>query len=104
MRFRVQIERPSLEQGDSGQPVDEWILVADRRAAKTISTGSESMTPQQQIARVPVLWKLWHLEGIDTNMRLRSDGRVYEIVSAIDPDGTKRELHISTLERVGEPP
>jgi head-tail adaptor len=107
MRFHVRIERPSAEQGPSGQPVDEWLLFAARRAArKAGAIGSEAMAPQQRFARAPVLWKLRWLAGVEghTEMRLVSDGKVYEIISAVDPDGLKAELHINSLERVGEMP
>jgi SPP1 family predicted phage head-tail adaptor len=104
MRFRVVIQRPSDVQGDSGQPVDQWIVFASRRAMKELTAGSEHMVPQEQIARVPVLWKLRFLRGVTPKMRLLSDGKVYEILSAIDPDGMLNELHISSLERVGETP
>jgi len=104
MQHRVRIERPSDVQGPSGQPVDEWILFASRRAAKESSAGGEHLTPPQKVARVPVLWKLRHLEGVLPTMRLVCEGRVYEILSAIDPTDERMELHISTLERVGESP
>lgn len=104
MRHRVLIQRPSEVQGDSGQPIDAWITFASRRAVKITAPGEEHMTPQQRVARAPVTWKLRWLSGVVPSMRLVADGKVYEILSAIDPNDDRRELHVSTLERVGETP
>jgi SPP1 family predicted phage head-tail adaptor len=103
MRFRVRIEAPSTTQGPSGQPLDQWSLYAERFAAVVPTAGSERFAAQQQFARTPTTWKLRHLEGVNPSMRLVFKGRVYDIVSVVDPDETRRELILTTLERVGEP-
>jgi len=103
MRFRVVIQRPSPTQGATGQPITAWITFANRRAAKTVDSGLETMAAQQRIARNPVTWILRPLAGVDPAMRLVSGGKVYEIISIPD-DGMGNETRINTLERVGEIP
>lgn len=104
MRFRALVQRPSETKGPSGQPVDAWVTVANRRAARVPSAGSEQLVAQQRVGRVPVEWRLRYVDGVTPAMRLVSGGKVYEITSAIDPDGTKTELRVSSLELIGEKP
>jgi SPP1 family predicted phage head-tail adaptor len=102
MRFRVVIEQRSTKQDASGEPLLEWDLFASRRAAKVSTTGSEQFAAQQQFGRVPTVFALRYLDGVLPSMRLREGGKVYEIISVVDPDGRKTDLTITTLERVGE--
>jgi SPP1 family predicted phage head-tail adaptor len=104
MRFRVLIERQSDTQEPSGQPVDVWTLFASRRAAIEALPGLEKFAPQQQVARVPTVWRTRYIAGVLPSMRLRFGQRLFDIVSAVDPDGTKTDMRITTLERIGESP
>ena len=103
MRETVTIERRSMQQSDSGMPKLEWLLVATRRAAVAAAAGSEQWAAQQQAPRVPMVFRLRYLSGVLPSMRLLWDSRLFDIVSAVDPDGRRVELVINTLEQVGEP-
>jgi SPP1 family predicted phage head-tail adaptor len=103
MRFRVRIEQRTTQQADSGEPLDQWDFFASRRAGKKVMTGSERFAAQQQFGRLPTVFQLRYLAGVLPSMRLISDGKIYDVVSAVDPDGTKAELEITALELVGEP-
>lgn len=103
MRFRVLIEQRTNLQGSSGEPLDNWLVFASRRAGKVSAPGSEQFAAQQQFGRVPTIFRMRYVDGVLPSMRLRADGKLYEIISAIDPDdGLRVELEITTLERVGE--
>lgn len=101
MRFQVVIERRTDEQDDAGQQLDEWDVFATRRAAMQRVTGDEIETAQQEAARVPTTFRLRWLDGVLPAMRLTCDGKVYDIKSAVDPDGLKNELIITAAELVG---
>jgi SPP1 family predicted phage head-tail adaptor len=102
MRFRVSIEQRTDVQGASGEQLDTWNLFASRRAARVAMTGTEQFAAQQQFGRVPTIFTVRYIDGVLPSMRLREGVKLYEIVSAVDPDGTKEKLTITTLERVGE--
>jgi SPP1 family predicted phage head-tail adaptor len=102
MRFRIAIEQRTQVQGSSGEPLDTWNLFASRRAAKVALTGTEQWAAQQQYGRVPTIFSTRYIDGVLPSMRLLEGEKVFEIVSAVDPDGTKTEMTITTLERVGE--
>lgn len=101
MRHQVVIERRSDTQSSSGEQTQDWLLVATRRAAMQRVTGQELWTAQQQAARVPTTFRLRWLDGVLPAMRLSCEGKVYDIKSAIDPDGLRNELVITALELVG---
>lgn len=101
MRHEVRIERRTTTQQASGQPEDTWLLVAERRAERIATTGTERDAAQQEIARVPTVFKIRYLEGVLPSMRLTSGGKLYDIKSAV-PDPLNVELVITCEELVGE--
>lgn len=104
MRHEVIIERRTSEQDTAGEQLDQWILVARRRAQLVATAGRELQAAQQQVGRVPVLFKLRYLFGVLPSMRLTCSGVLYDIKSAVDPDGRRAELLVTCEERVGESP
>jgi SPP1 family predicted phage head-tail adaptor len=105
MRHEVRIEKRTSRQADSGQPLDEWDLIADGLRAERLATpGRELWAAQQQAARVPVMWKLRFRADVAPEMRLICAGKLYDITSVIDPEGKGAELVVTSLERVGESP
>lgn len=102
MRQVVRIEVQGTAQDASGQPIRTWNLFAKRRAELIATSGREFFEAQQRQARVPTMFRLRHLEGVKPSMRLvhTRDGanRVYNIISAIDPDGLRVETMITTEE------
>jgi SPP1 family predicted phage head-tail adaptor len=104
MRHTVEIERRTTAQQESGQQKDEWVLVARRRAQLVAIPGVETRAAQQELGRVPTVFRLRYIDGVLPSMRLTCDGKLYDIVSAIDPDGgLKAALEVTALEQVGDP-
>lgn len=103
MRHRLIIERPSEVQGPSGQPIDAWVLFAERWAQVEAFHGLESDAPQQLVARVHTIWRVRFLAGVDPTMRVRHGDKVYDILAAVDPNGLRVELVLTCFERVLEP-
>jgi SPP1 family predicted phage head-tail adaptor len=102
MRFRVTIESRTSVQDASGEQLNTWNLFASRRAGKVSTSGSEQFAAQQQFGRVPTIFAMRYVAGVLPSMRLREGGKVYEIVSVVDPDGGKTEMNVMCEERVGE--
>lgn len=100
MRHSVRIERLSSTQDAAGQPQRTWTLIAERRAAIQRTPGSEVFASAQREGRVPVVFRLRYLSGVLPAMRLVFDGKVHNILSAIDPDGRREELVVTAEELV----
>jgi len=103
MRHQVRIEQRSTAQDSAGDQVLTWSLVAERRASIDRTPGSEVWASAQRNARVPTVFRLRYLTGVMPAMRLICSGKVFDIVSAIDPDGRGAELVVTALELVEEP-
>jgi SPP1 family predicted phage head-tail adaptor len=94
LRFTLTIEEPSTQRDDAGQPLDEWTTFATRRGAIDRKPGAELVAAAARIAKVPTFFRLRYLGGVVPGMRLREGARTYDVKSAVDPDGLKRELVI----------
>lgn len=103
MRQVVTIERRSTIQDAAGEPELRWLLVFKGRAELARATGREVEAAQQRQGRVPTTFKLRFLSGVLPGMRLLHAEKVFDIKSAIDPDGRRRELVITADELVEEP-
>lgn len=106
LRHSVRIEQRTTAQDSSGDPLPVWTLFAKRRAAVGRVPGKEvfSSTSAARVATVPAVWRLRYLPGVTPAMRLVHGQRVFNIISAIDPDGLKNELFINAEELIGKTP
>lgn len=104
MRHRVVIERRSATQDAAGEPTVAWTTVVDRRASMRRSPGTEVFSSEQRLGRVPTEFRLRYAAGILPQMRLRltseTPEKLYNVLSAIDPDGRRSELIVTALELV----
>lgn len=94
LRHRIAIEAPTGAQNEFGEPVDTWAVHSAVWASKEDLTGREAFAAQQVNAAVSTRFGVRFIEGINARMRIVHDGTLYNIVSASDPDGRKRELVI----------
>lgn len=104
MRHQVVIQVRSTAQDTYGEQVQSWTEFATRRALVERSRGSEIWASAQRSGRVPVVFHLRYLDGVTPGMRVLFDGRVHNILSAIDQEGRGEELILTTEELVGEMP
>lgn len=104
MRERVVIQSRSTTLDSSGEQLNTWTLFSTRRAEVVRTYGREIFASAARQARVPTLFRLRKLEGVLPGMRLLCRGKLYDIISAIDPTGRDEELLITTEEIVGETP
>ena len=102
MRHQVRLEERTTLQDAAGEPQLTWNLVAERRASIERSPGREVWASAQRSGRVPTVFRLRYLDGVTPAMRLIFDGKVYDILSAIDQAGRGEELLITAEEHVEE--
>lgn len=104
MREQVRLESRSTAQDTVGEQILTWSLFALRRAEVVRTPGKELWASMERNGRVPTMWKLRWLDGVLPAMRLICRGKVYNIVSALDPTGRQEELLITSEELVGDSP
>jgi len=108
MRHLVRLEARSTVQDSVGEQLDSWTLVCERRAAIQRTPGTETFGAQARQGRVPTVFRLRYPVDVSPpvgpEMRLIHDGRVYDVVGAVDQAGRKEELVIIAEERLGETP
>lgn len=100
MRHEVTLQLRTTVQDAAGEPHDSWNHFATRRAAMTRSAGAEVWAAAGRNGRVPTQFRLRYLAGVLPEMRLTCRGKLYDIISAVDPDGRGAELVIMAEERV----
>jgi SPP1 family predicted phage head-tail adaptor len=104
MRLLIRLEQRTTVKNAAGEPRPEWLLFRQCRAEPVRSAGRELFTSEERLARVPTQLKIRFVDGVVPKMRIVSDGKVFNILSAVDPDGLRAELLITAEERVGEVP
>ncbi|CRK80308.1 phage head closure protein [Neobacillus massiliamazoniensis] len=101
-RHRISILRPPDPEKDvdeAGQPLDEWIPVAETWADIFQLRGRELFSAQQVNAEVTTRITIRYRTGIDRTMKAVYEGKVFEFLYVIDKDYAKKELQIMCKER-----
>jgi head-tail adaptor len=102
MRHVVRIEQRATTQDAAGEPALTWTLFAQRRASIVRTPGRELWSSEERQGRIPTLFRLRYLAGVLPAMRVIHGDKVFNILSAIDPDGMRAELVLNTEEHVEE--
>jgi SPP1 family predicted phage head-tail adaptor len=102
MRHRVTLQRRATGTDAAGGVLNAWEDFATRRASLDRAAGSEVWASAQRSGRVPAVFRLRYLAGVEPGMRLVFDGRPHNILSAVDQEGRRAELVITTEELVDE--
>lgn len=99
-RQRFALERPIEEADGAGGVVRRFALCAfvwgSLSAASTGSAARDVQERPELAARYRIVMR-WR-GGIDGTSRLRLGERVFNVLSAVDPDGRRRELSIVAQE------
>jgi SPP1 family predicted phage head-tail adaptor len=105
MRKVIRVEERSTLPDSAGEQLVNWTLVLEQRAAITRAPGREAWSASERSGRVPTEFRTrWRADvKVVPRMRLICDGSLYNIISAIDPDGMRAELVITCEELVEEP-
>jgi SPP1 family predicted phage head-tail adaptor len=94
-RFRHRIDVLSRPEGlDSlGRATRSgWVVTRRPWGEWRDLSGQERELARQIVADVSVLVTIRHLPGLDTQSRLRHDGKTVEIRAVLDPDGHGRQM------------
>jgi SPP1 family predicted phage head-tail adaptor len=102
MRHRVTIQQRVSGVDAAGGVRNTWEDFATRWASVDWAAGSEVWGSAQRSGRVPAVFRLRYLAGVTPAMRLTLDGKVYNVLSAVDQEGRKAELVITAEELVGD--
>ncbi len=112
MRDVVRIEKRSTAQDAVGEPVLQWVFFVQRRAQVEQASGREVWSSEQRQGRVPTTVRMRFVPGVLPEMRLvlparlptSPEDRIFNILSAVDPDGLRVELVITAEELVEATP
>ena len=105
MREVIRIEVRATVQDENGEEAPSWNLVAERRAQKLATPGSEVWSSKERSARIPTIFKMRFPKTFEVlpQMRVVHRDHVYNIISAIDSDGRSVNLLLTCEELVNEP-
>ena len=102
LKHRISIYRPpdpEIDVDEAGQPLDEWIPVAETWAAIIPLSGRELATAQQVDAEVTTRIEIRYRTGIDRTMKAVYGSQEFEFLYVIHKDYAKKELHVTCKER-----
>lgn len=99
LRDFITIEQPPTEKDAAGEQSADWVVLANVWANVQQLKGAEILASQQVYGSVDTKVITRFLDGIDVSKRISFDGRILSIISVIDPDGFKRELHLFCKEQ-----
>jgi head-tail adaptor len=105
MRHQVELQVQSSSQNPTHRPAAQQLVDVRHPAG-----GGGSITRVRDLGEraaewpVPVVFRLRYLDGVTSAMRLVFEGRVHNILSAIDQEALGEELVITAEELVGEAP
>lgn len=83
-----------------GQPSESWTTFFQVWAAVEPIQGREFWAQQQIQSEVTVRIRLRYLEGVTTKMRVSYAGKIYSILSVIDPKERHAEMQLMCSEGV----
>jgi SPP1 family predicted phage head-tail adaptor len=106
MRHVVQIQQRVATQEATGEPLAAWEVVGTRRCEVIETPGREVFSAKERSGRIPTVFKLRHPRDdfeILPQMRAVVDGKLYDILSASDPDGLRVDIVLTCEQLIGEP-
>lgn len=106
MREVVRLQNQTTVQDGTGQPRLVWGELATRRAEMTQTPGTETTAGPGRVARVPTEFRIRYPRefAVTPKLRLVHRDRVFNIISASDPDGRRVDMVLTCEEQVGEVP
>jgi SPP1 family predicted phage head-tail adaptor len=100
MRHRIEILEKSVTQNATGEEVITWNGFGDYWASVEPIRGREFTEMRQAQAEISTRIRMRYTEVILPTMRVRYDGRNFEIVSIIHVNEQQRELQLMCSERI----
>jgi SPP1 family predicted phage head-tail adaptor len=105
LRHRVSIEYSTQTQDGTGQPIDEWHLLAEVPASIEPLVGRELTTAQQTYAEVThkltVRYAAGRTSGITPKNRITLGTRIFDIGAVLNLEERNLLIQIMAKERIG---
>ncbi len=101
LRHPIVIEEVTSEARDAvGGVTPTWTTFASPWSAVQSGAGREFFAAKERHGTISHLFIIRQLDGITPKMRVSFDGRVFDILSAINVDERDRATHIATIEHI----
>jgi len=92
-RHKIDFLQQVKGRDEYGEPVDEWqIFKAGIWASKDPLLGNEYFNALTANTKVEVKFNMRYIEGITSEMRIKHNNEIYEILSAVNVKGLNSEL------------
>lgn len=100
MRHWITIQQVTLSADAAGQLTETWADLVTCPAALEVQSAGESMRGegQQILSKRQTVFRTRWRSGITSKDRITFDGRTFNVLSAVDPDGRRVELRLTCLE------
>lgn len=98
LRHRITIEEVTETQSSTGEVQESWSTFAERWAEMIGISGDERFAGEQFHGEVDHAFRIRHLDGVTTKMRINYDSRIFDIKARFDPTGKAEELMMLTEE------
>lgn len=99
LRHPVSIQAPAIFQDDYGGHDVVWSEIATCMAEIVVLSAQSLERARGDDVEVTHRFVMRYRDNIDTSRRLVVGTRAFEIITIIDPDESRRFLHVTTIER-----
>ena len=102
LRARVTIQERGLSRNELGEALADWSTVATVPADVRMASGDERFVGGGDVEQASIthVVRMRYRSDVTPLERLLHGERVLDIVSAVDPDGRRRELVLRCVERL----
>lgn len=94
LRERITIEERTVSRDAMGGETPTWATVATVWAEAQPIAGREYVALRQGQSDITIRFRMRYRTGVNTGQRVRWDGRVYDIIEAINVRARDRELEL----------
>lgn len=102
LKQKVRIEYPTDARDSGGGFTRTWAVLDTLPAAITSESAGEPVSADALSSTATHLVRVRYRTGITASMRAVHAGRYFRILSVVDPDQGKRELHLACVEKVDD--
>lgn len=99
LRYKVTIQQLDGTQETTGAPLKSWTDFTTVWVSIEDLGGQERLIAEQLFAGSNVRLRAWFIDGVKASMRVIYGSRIFDIQEAVDPDGERREIAMTCIER-----
>lgn len=98
LRQRITIQENTPTRNDSGELIESWSTWATVWGAVEPLAGREYFNAHQVTSEVDTRMRIRYRDGVTPQMRVSSDGRIYQIHAVVRVEERQREIHLMCSE------